>query len=87
MPTTYEMRYDTGAPVSVGISSTIGEDYPLLNPQSLLNPNLLDQTFPVGLKEKDYEIQVSIRILNRYGQYKELNGSDLKIKVCFSLRY
>ena len=80
-PTTYEFRYDTGAKATVGISSTIGDDYPILNPISLLIPSLLDQKFPTGLKEQDYGIQLRIRIVNKYGQFTELNGPDLKIKV------
>ena len=86
LPTTYEFRYDKGEKSSVGMSSTASPDYPILNPESLFQPELVDQLLPIGLKENDYKIKIIIRIQNMFGQFRELSGPDFTVQVCVSIK-
>ena len=80
-PLTYEFRYDTGAKSTVGISSTSGEDYPILNPESLFSQDLTNVILPQGLPENDHYVQLILRIVNKFGQFEERSGPDLKVQV------
>ena len=81
-PTTYQFRYEIiGKKAGVGISSTAGEDFPILNPSSLDNFELLNTLFPVGEESHNYEIQLHIRIGNVYKQYVQISSPDIKIRV------
>lgn len=68
-PTTYEFRYDTGAKPVASLSSAVEADYPLLNSNSLDQPELSNILLPLGLESQNYTINLKLRIINKYGAY------------------
>lgn len=53
---------------------------PLMNPSSLTKNNVLNVLVPAGLEKNDYEIQLRMKIINKYGDFAEWTKSKIKVK-------
>ena len=78
-PLTYEFRYDTGVTSTIEMSSAKAKEFPLLNPSSLYRNEVSNVRFPLGLLERDYIIDLKIRIVNKYGTFAEWLHSKVKV--------
>lgn len=82
-PTTYEFRYDTGAKPVASLSSAVEADYPLLNSNSLDQPELSNILLPLGLESQNYTINLKLRIINKYGAYATFDHLAVVVRFIF----
>uniref|UniRef100_A0A7M5WZ65 Uncharacterized protein n=1 Tax=Clytia hemisphaerica TaxID=252671 RepID=A0A7M5WZ65_9CNID len=71
-PTFYEFRYQRTL-------NRLG-NLPIINPTSTSENEISNVLLPVGLKERDYRIDLVIMVRNKYGQFSEFNNG-LSVKV------
>ena len=70
----YEFRYQRDAKRHTN-------SLPLLNPTSMDVNDLSGILLPVGLKERDYRIELVVMIRNKYNQFVEYTDKDFFAKV------
>jgi REJ domain. len=71
-PTFYDFRYKR-----TEVRPTI---LPLINPASTEVNELSDVLLPVGLKNRDYRIDIIVHVRNKYGQFLEYEGLSVKVR-------
>ena len=72
----YEFRYQRTA-------ERRSNSLPLLNPTSMEVNELSNILLPVGLKERDYRIDMVVMIRNKYNQFVEYTDKDFFVKVTY----